>query len=126
MKKSDNIVFDYKKNEYDAYKKEYPTTLGSQSFQPESIKSIKTDAKPFFLEKFNEIKEQYDTLINKLKWNELIFNSNIGFNPIIGKKYYLYKKNKLTFLSIIKPNEWKMKYLGTFILESNHTWKKIN
>ncbi len=125
MKKADNIVFNYRKNEYDAYKKEYPTTLGSQNFQPESIKNIKTDAKPFFVEKFNEIKEEYDLLLDKLKWNELIFKSDIRFNPIIGKRYHLYNNKNSTFLSIIKPKEWNMKYLGTFILESNHTWKKI-
>ena len=47
--------------------------------------------------------------MNKLKWNEIIFNAKYSFNPIMGKKYYLYKGKENNFLSIIKPNEWKKK-----------------
>mgnify|MGYP001156994562 CR=1 FL=1 len=64
-----------------------------------------------------------DTLV---KWNEIIFNAKCSFNPIIGEEYYLYKNKTMNFLSIIKPNEWKMEYIGTFKLDTKHTWQKVN
>ena len=126
MQKPDNVVFNHKTGQYDAFKKEYPTSFNSKNFDLEKIENIKTESKPYFKEKFLEIKSKYDNLIEKLKWNEIIFKSNHRFNPIIGKEYYLYKNKNITFLSIIKPNEWKMEYIGTFKLDTKHTWQKVN
>tara|TARA_B000000565_G_C23559490_1_gene290844 strand:+ start:341 stop:532 length:192 start_codon:yes stop_codon:yes gene_type:complete len=63
--------------------------------------------------------------MNKLKWNEIIFNAKYSFNPIMGKKYYLYKGKENNFLSIIEPNEWEKNHIGTFRLDSNKTWEKV-
>tara|TARA_B000000441_G_C21352535_1_gene128682 strand:+ start:85 stop:465 length:381 start_codon:yes stop_codon:yes gene_type:complete len=125
MKKPDNIVFNYESNKYDAFKKSYPTSFSAKSFNLEKIKNLKLEAQPYFKGRFNELKEQYEKLLIELKWNEEIFNSKINFNPIIGQKYYLYKKKNYKFLSIIKPSEWDMEFIGTFILNSNQSWKKI-
>ena len=126
MKKPDNVVFNYEENQYDAFKREYPTSFNSKNFNLEKIENIKLESKPYFKEKFLEIKKKYDELIEKFKWNEIIFNSKHKFNPIIGREYYLYQNKNATFLSIIKPSEWKMKYIGTFKLDTKHTWQKIN
>lgn len=125
MKKPDNVVFNTKKQEYDAYKRQHPTSFNSKKFTPEIIKNLKNESKPYFQAKFNEIINQYEILIEELKWNELIFNSSYNFNPIIGKEYYLYEKKKKIFLSIITPEEWNLKCIGKFKLQSNNTWKKV-
>lgn len=127
MKKPDNIVFNYLNNEYDAYKKNYPTSFNSKDFKIEEIKDLKLESIPFFHQKFQEIKSNYEVLMKKLEWNQIIFNSKCNFNPIIGEKYHLYVDNDNNeFLSIINPQEWRMKYLGTFILKTNNTWEKVN
>ena len=123
--KPDNIVYNETSNEYDAFKKNYPTNFNSKNFSKEIIKDLKSEAKPYFLQKLNEIKLEYDSIVEKIKWNEIIFNSNYNFNPVVGKKYYLYKNKNKVFLSLISPNEWTMNYLGTFILQTNNTWSKI-
>ena len=125
MKKPDNIVYNYKSETYDAFKKNYPTSFNSKNFEIEKINNLKIEARPYFEKKFIEIRNQYLKMTEKLKWNEIIFNSKYNFNPIIGNTYYLYKKNNEYFLSIIKPKEWNMNHQGTFLLESNHSWKKI-
>ena len=125
MKKPDNIVFNYKKGEYDAYKKEYPTSFSSKNFSPDKLKNIKLEAQPYFQKKFFELKEQYDRLSNELKWNEIIFNSAYKFKPIIGKTYYLYSGKSEKFLSLINPQEWNHKCIGKFRLKSNGIWEKI-
>ena len=126
MKKPDNIVFDAKEQIYDAFKKNYPTSFNSKNFILEKIQDIKSESQPYFKQRFNEIKNQYQELIDRLEWTNAINNSKYNFNPIVGEKYYLYKNEKRNFLSLIKPSEWNMNYLGTFVLCSNYTWEKIN
>tara|TARA_B100000287_G_C20472076_1_gene717654 strand:+ start:297 stop:677 length:381 start_codon:yes stop_codon:yes gene_type:complete len=126
MKRPDNIVYNSVDNVYDAFKKNYPTNFSSKNFTIEKINDIKVEAQPYFKQRFNEIKKQYQDLFEKLEWNEIIHNSKYNFNPIIGEKYHLYKTKKHNFLSIISPSEWDRKYIGTFKLCSNYTWKKIN
>jgi hypothetical protein len=125
MRKPDNIVFNELTKEYDAYKKSYPVSFSSKNFEIENIDNLKIEARPFFRKKFLELKDNYDKLLKKLEWNEIIFNSNFSFKPIIGKKYYLYKNDNQYFLSIIHPKEWKKEYIGTFKLNSNQSWDKI-
>ena len=124
MKKPDNIVFNEENNEYHGYKLSYPTSFTSKNFEIDKLVNLKKEAQPYFQSKFSEIKKEYDLLITKLKWNEIIVNAKFNFNPIVGQKYYLYENKKNNFLSIISPNEWNMKYLGTFVLLSNFTWQK--
>ena len=125
MKKPDNIVFNSLTNEYDAYKKEYPTSFNSKNFSLGKTSNIELESKPYFQKKLLEIKEKYDCLKKELEWNELIYNSKYNFTPIIGEMYYLYKNDKKNFLSIIKPNEWDFKCIGIFKLRSNNIWEKI-
>ena len=125
MEKPDNVVYNKETNEYDAFKKNYPVNFSSKNFEIENIDNLKIEARPYFKKKFLEIKEEYDKLLKKLEWNELIFNSKFSFKPIIGQKYYLYKSNTNYFLSIIHPKEWKKEYIGTFKLNSNQSWDKI-
>ena len=125
MKKPDNIVFNSLTNEYDAYKKDYPTNFNSKNFSSGKLTNIELESKPYFQKKLLEIKEKYDYLKKEIEWNELIYNSKYNFTPIIGESYYLYKSDKKNFLSIIKPNEWDFKCIGTFKLRSNNIWEKI-
>ena len=61
-----------------------------------------------------------------MNWTKIIYESEYSFQPITGKKYHLYKKkNNSYFLSIIEPNQWNKEFIGTFILQNNGTWKKI-
>ena len=125
MKKPDNIVFDSSTNEYDSYKKEYPTSFNSKNFSAEKLTKIELESKPYFEKKLLEIKGQYDLLAKEIEWNQLIFESKYNFKPIIGKSYYLYKSDKKNFLSIIQPSEWDFKCIGKFRLKSNNIWEKI-
>ena len=52
MKKPDNIVFDYKEEKYDAFKKDYPTSFNSKNFELEEIRDIKLEAQPYFKSRF--------------------------------------------------------------------------
>lgn len=124
-KKPDNIIFNYKEKEYDAFKKEYPTSFNSKNFKPEKIKNFNSDTQHYFKTKFNEIKISYESLMNEVEWSLLIGEAKYNFNPIVGRTYYLYQGEKNNFLSLVKPKEWKKKFLGKFKLTTNSSWQKI-
>ena len=46
---------------------------------------------------------------------------------VIGDTYHLYVNNKEeVFLSLICPNEWNQKYVGSFKLDSSEKWIKVS
>ena len=124
MKKPDNVVFDIQLQEYDSYKKNYPTDLGSPAFDSSVLKKDNFAFK-HLKAKFDELNTEYKHLLTKLKWNELIYNSEHNFTPIAGKTYHLYKNKNSTFLSIIEPNQWEMEHIGSFKLLANDIWEQI-
>jgi hypothetical protein len=57
-----------------------------------------------FESKFNELKIQYQNLMEEYEWNELVYNSKFSFEPVIGEIYI--EMRGLNFLSLIGPQEW--------------------
>ncbi len=112
----------------DRYAKTYPTEIGSQRFEPDNIELFKLDKtqnlKHHYVKKFDEIKNEYETLMNEIQINERVYKSTYNFIPIIGNEYFLYYDNEKEFLSIISPDEWKYKFklIGKYILQSDGRW----
>jgi len=125
MKKPDNVVFDIQSQEYDSYKKNYPTDLGSPAFDSSVLKKDNFAFK-HLKAKFDELNKEYKSLLNTLKWNELIYNSEHKFTATVGETYHLYKNKDSTFLSMIEPKQWEMEYIASFRLSANDIWKRIN
>lgn len=75
--------------------------------------------------RFEELKKEYQKLVEEYEWNQLVYSAHYNFEPIIGETYYLYRNNNKIFLSLIKPNEWGLEFLGGFKLDSNNKWNKI-
>ena len=121
----DNIVFNGDK--FDANTKNYPTTISAPSFAPINVDrsdSIKADK--YFSSRLNELKSEYENLVDEYKWSDIIYNSLYNFQPILGEPYYLYlNDDDKHFLSIIEPNEWGQIFVGTFKLLNNGKWEKI-
>ena len=121
----DNVVFNDGK--FDANTKNYPTTISAPSFAPISIDrsdSIKADK--YFSSRLNELKSEYENLVNEYKWSNIIYNALYNFQPMLGEPYYLYlNDDNKHFLSIIEPSEWNQTYVGTFKLLNNGKWEKV-
>ena len=128
MKKyTDNIVYDYELDKFDAKNKPYPTSVGAPGFEPIKIdKSSVVTANHYFESRLNELKEEYKKLIQEYNWTKLVYEADYSFQPIVGHVYHLYeRKNKLLWLSLIGPNEWKQPYIGSFKLQTDGKWEKI-
>jgi len=129
MKKyPDNIVYDYELDKFDAKNKPYPTSVGAPGFEPIKIdKSSVVTANHYFESRLNELKEEYKKLIQEYNWTKLVYEADYSFQPIVGHVYHLYeRKNKMLWLSLIAPNEWKQPFIGSFKLQTDGKWEKTN
>tara|TARA_Y100000034_G_C6763825_1_gene340391 strand:+ start:177 stop:635 length:459 start_codon:yes stop_codon:yes gene_type:complete len=116
----------------------YATNVGSAVVTPGDIEEWKaeqaTSVKSHFTERFKELKEAYDELLEDFNWNKLIYDEvEVRFKPIIGKEYYLYQKynSEHKQMSLIAPYEWndmkdyELSYIGTFKQDSRQKWIHI-
>ena len=112
----------------------YASDLGAPIIKPNhSLGGWKVGAvhraNKHYQDRFNKLKSEYQQLSKELEWNEVIFNAEMRFKPVIGKEYYLYKKDSgRHFMSLFAPNEcsWgKDGYQGTFRLNYDNRWDII-
>ena len=109
----------------------YASNLGAPVIKPDhSLGGWKIGAvhraNKHYDERFNELKKELEELYNEYKWNEIIFNAEMRFKPVIGKEYYLYKKDDgKYFMSLFAPNEcsWSYKHEGSFRLNYDNRWE---
>lgn len=126
----DNIVWDDKEG-FNASKLPYASNVGAPAIKLDDIGGWKNrqvvNVNHQLKTKFDELKEEYNKLVDEYNWNQLIYNSKYSFIPVIGDTYHLYVNNKEeVFLSLIGPNEWNQKYVGSFKLDSSEKWIKVS
>ena len=129
-KKPDLVVWSEERGYYPG-QLSYGSNLGAPAIKLEDVdgwkKNQALDANKHFGTKFEELKEEYNKMLEEVYWNDLVYQSDYNFIPLVGDVYHLYKrKNESTFLSLIEPVSWNMEYLGTFKLDSSKKWIKIN
>lgn len=125
-KKPDNIVY-VDEIGYNANVLPYGTSVGAPVIRVDDIVSWKsrgiTNVNKEFANKFDELKLQYENLIQEFEWNELVYSSKFSFEPVVGEIYHLYRDAAgVLFLSLIAPNEWRKEHVGTFKLNSDKKW----
>ena len=125
-KKPDNVVFSEEKG-YNASLLPYATSTGAPVIKMDDVVSWKSrgisNVNKEFENKFNELKAQYQNLVNEYEWNELVYSSRFAFEPVIGEVYHLYRGDDgINFLSLISPEEWNKEHIGTFKLNSDKKW----
>jgi hypothetical protein len=126
-KKPDNVAWDEKEERYNQSILPYGTNISAPVIVLDDVAGFKSrgvnKVQKTFNSKFQEIKDDYEKLIDEVKLNEMIYSSNFAFEPVIGEIYHLYeRKNGNYFLSLIAPNEWGMKHITSVRLNSEHKW----
>ena len=130
-KKPDLVVFNEEKQKYDASLKPYGTSASSPVINPTNTATWTADGvrrvNKILKGKFEEVRKEYESLIEKFSYNDMIYNAKFGFEPIIGETYHLFKNNKKElFLSIINPEEWSFECIGSFRINSDKMWEKVD
>lgn len=128
-KKPDLVVWDEEKGYYQKVLT-YGTNIGAPAIKIEDVggwkRTAANEVNRQIKTKFDELKKEYESLVEEYRWNDLIFRAEYNFVPVIGEMYHLYsRENGSIFLSMIGPNEWKMEYIGSFKLTSTQKWKKV-
>lgn len=128
-KKPDQVVYNEETKRYDSFLKAYPTTVGAPSI--ELVDSTTWKAKGSYKankqlhSKYQELKAEYEKILETLEHNNLVYNAKFNFEPIIGETYHLYRdKKEEVFLSIIPPADCSFDYVASFYLNSEHIWMK--
>jgi tRNA U38,U39,U40 pseudouridine synthase TruA len=95
----------------------YTTNVGAPAIQKDDVELWKhqgiSKVNHQFKARFEELKKQYQQLVDEFEWNDLVYNA----------KYY---KGDHPFLSLIGPDEWDKPYIGSFTLDSNNKWIKCS
>ena len=127
-KKPDLVVWS-KDRGYYAKELTYGSNLGAPAIKLENVvgwkKNQAFEVNKQLKTRFDELKAEYDKMLEEVYWNEAVYSSQYNFIPNIGETYYLYLNNGKTFLSLIEPSSWNMSCLGGFKLDSNKKWNKI-
>jgi hypothetical protein len=101
------------------------------SLSPVDIESwrgkVTPEVKHYFQERFNHLVAEYNKLVDEYQTNQLMYESDISFTPVIGEQYHLYERNNGTrFISMLAPSYTKWGgYMGTFKLKAQYTWERI-
>jgi Protein of unknown function (DUF2452) len=127
--KPDSVVWDEEKGYYQG-SLTYGSNVGAPAIKLDDVQSWKrnqaNNVNKQFNKKYEELKEEFKKLVDEVNWNEIVYSSEYSFIPIIGETYHLYiRDNQTTFLSLIDPNSWNKKYIGSFRLESTQKWVKV-
>jgi hypothetical protein len=125
-KKPDNIVYSETEG-YNANILPYATNVGAPAIRIDDLVSWKsrgiTNVNKELAGKFDELKNQYQNLVEEYEWNELVYTAKFAFEPVIGEIYHLYVgKDGSNFLSLIGPLEWNKEHIGTFKMNSDKKW----
>ena len=130
-KKPDLVVFNEETQLFDAALKPYGTSASSPVIKPLNTATWRNDGvqrvNRQFKSKFEEVRKEYEELIRKFQYNDLVYNSKFSFEPNIGEVYHLYNdRKKESFLSIISPNQCAFHHLGSFRLNTDKMWEKLD
>jgi len=109
----------------------YGTNVGAPAIKQEDVSLWKNEkvnkTNQYFHTRYEEIKEEYRKLIEEFEWNKLVYESKFTFTPIKGHTYHLYQKEQGgLFLSLIEPELWNQIFVGSFKLDSNDKWIKVD
>ncbi|GEQ85562.1 GTP-binding protein [Patiriisocius marinistellae] len=129
-KKPDQVVYDEETQKYAASLIPYATNLGAPAIIPDDVTSWKNSninkVNHQFKSQFDELKAQYDLMMKQFEYNNIIYSAKFSFEPILGKTYHLYRKaNGDVWLSLISPKECNWDFVGTFRLNSNKMWERL-
>jgi hypothetical protein len=103
------------------------------NWKPQQVTTVKNH----FTEKFKELKEAYEGLVEDFNWNKIIYDSEMLATPVMGQEYHLYQRMENAkhgnpgsrFMSLIAPHEWgsmdDLSFIGTFKQDSRQKWTHI-
>jgi flavin reductase (DIM6/NTAB) family NADH-FMN oxidoreductase RutF len=123
-------VYDEESGKYNASLLPYASDVGGPAFKVTDLTLWKNTSagkvSSHFKSRFEELKGEYQAMIEQFSWNETVYTAKFSFEPVVGETYHLYEKQDgERFLSLIPPDSWNRSHLGSFQLNTEKMWVKI-
>lgn len=107
----------------------YPSSRLGAKIVPQDLTNFKsrgiTKVERELQQELVELRERYLAVIDSFNWNKLIYEAHYRFEPIIGETYYLYEVEGQHHLSMIEPERWHQRWVGSFRLNSDARWEPV-
>ncbi|MBL9114557.1 MAG: DUF2452 domain-containing protein [Verrucomicrobiaceae bacterium] len=107
----------------------YPASRLAPRIVPQDLTTFKTrgitKVERELQRELTELRENYLQVIDAFNWNKLVYEAHYGFEPIIGETYHLYVINDDYHLSMIGPEQWSQRWVGTFMLNADARWQPV-
>ena len=129
----------------------YPTNVGAPKFEALPIKELKDQNKMVAREHANQklaelneqwelvmkqadlIRKQADDVVDRVRITEWVLDSEFGFNPIVGKEYYLYtnSEKRCMFMTLLSPEMWSsgppphLEFVCAVKKLGDSTWERV-
>ena len=105
----------------------YPVSRLAPRIVPQDLTSFKTRGisrvERALWQELVELRERYLKVIDAFNWNKVLYESHMGFEPVVGETYHLYDVGGRHQLSLIEPQKWHQKWLGSFRLNADGRWQ---
>ena len=107
----------------------YPTSRLGARIVPQDLTNFKSrgigKVERELQQELVELRERYLRVIDDFNWNKLIYEAHYRFEPVIGETYHLYAVQSDYHLSMIGPEEWHQRWVGSFRLNSDARWEMV-
>ena len=107
----------------------YPTSTLSPAIVPNDLTSFKSrgvsQVERDLQQKLVQIREEYVSAITHFNWNKLAYEADINFEPVVGRKYYLYNARGRNLLSMISPDQWFQRHLASLRLNVDRQFELL-
>jgi hypothetical protein len=105
----------------------YPASRLAAKIVPQDLTSFKTRGisrvERELQQELVELRERYLKVIDAFNWNKLIYEAQFGFEPVCGEVYHLYEVGNKRHLSMIEPEKWHQRWIGSFRLNADGRWQ---
>lgn len=107
----------------------YPVSRLGAKIVPQDLTSFKSrgigKVERELQQELIELRERYLSVIDAFNWNKLVYESQYRFEPVIGETYHMYEVEGARHLSMIAPEQWHQRWIGSFRLNSDARWEVV-
>ena len=105
----------------------YPVSRLAAKIVPQDLTSFKSRGvgrvERELQQELVELRERYLRVIDAFNWNKLIYEAHFGYEPVVGEVYHLYEVEGKHQLSMIEPEQWHQRWIGSFRLNADGRWQ---
>ncbi len=128
-KKPDNVAWDEESQYYISKLLPYATSNSSPVISIPNVDSFKKKGEDKVSKQFQaelaDLQKKIKSFINLATDTQMVYSAKFKFEPIVGETYHLYEGDEDSFLSLIDPNNWTKKHLGSFRLNGDFKWERL-